>query len=54
MYVIMGSCLCCEEDTNILATYDPMVVNKTNEIRGHSHTVYHPPRLQEMSLFPNG
>jgi len=49
----MGSCLCCEKDTNVLATYDPMVVDKKNEIRGNVHTVYRPPRLQEMSLFPN-
>lgn len=50
----MGNCCCCEEDTTILATYDPMVLKKKNEISGNSHTMYHPPRLQEMSLFPNG
>jgi len=49
----MGSCLCCEEETSVLASYDPMVINRIDEIRGNTHTVYNPPRLQEMSFFPN-
>ena len=50
----MGNCFCCDEEDNILAVYNPMVFEKRRKYNGRTHTMYNPPRLQEMGLFPNG
>ena len=52
----MGNCCgCCDDNGEIiLASYDPMILDNTIQKNGNTHTTYNPPRLQEMSLFPNG
>ena len=51
-----GCCSCCfKKDSTLLASYDPMILErKKNIINGVVQMTYNPPRLQEMSLFPNG
>ena len=51
----MGNCCgCFDNEDNVLASYDPMIPDNTIQKNGNTHTTYNPPRLQEMSLFPNG
>ena len=60
-----GYCCCFKKDTTLLASYDPMILERKQNIINAPLTnfetsqsvvqmTYNPPRLQEMGLFPNG